>query len=279
MIELTPTYLKKIQQLTIQLKKAAYGSQSGIHRSVRKGHGLEFSDLRPYSPGDDFRAVDWNALARTDKIYTRLYREDQDLKVLVVHDYSKSLSSYSLPKLISLTLCYIALCSADKVSLLLPEVTQFPWVNSPSNFKGMIDIFRTAEPSKELNLGLSIIKATNNLKVPARLFIVSDFLYPIEQVQQALEYATSKNFEASLILIDTFDENIFMNDGLYVDSENEKELNVEVNPQDLRLALESHYSKIFDLVRHYGQQSIILRHDELIEDVFFKKFINSNLLR
>jgi Na+-transporting NADH:ubiquinone oxidoreductase subunit NqrD len=70
----------------------------------------------------------------------------------------------------------------------------------------MLELFKTHAPNNEINLATSVIKATSNLKVPARLFIVSDFLYPIDQVQRALEYATSKNFEVALIIIDTLDE-------------------------------------------------------------------------
>jgi hypothetical protein len=66
---------------------------------------------------------------------------------------------------------------------------------------------------------------------------------------------------------------------LIVDSENENELNVEINPSDLRTEIESHFSKIFDLARHFGQQSIAIKHDESIEEVFLNKFVYSNLLR
>jgi hypothetical protein len=143
----------------------------------------------------------------------------------------------------------------------------------------MVDLFRTQTPNIEINLGSSIIKATSNLKVPAKLYIVSDFLYPIEQVQKALEYATSKNFEVTLIIINTFDESLFNEDALYVDSESEKELSIEVNAKDLNLEIENHFSKIFDLTRHFGSQCIVLKHDEEIEDVFLKKFVHSSILK
>lgn len=278
-IEFTPVYLKKIQLLSIQLRKFAIGTQGGLHKSNRKGHGLEFSDIRPYSPGDDFRSVDWNALARTDKLYTKQYREEQDIKILVVNDLSRSMADYILPKQISLSFCYIGLCSNDKVSLLLPEIEQFPWVNSPTAFKKLIEFVESKTPSKDINLGHSIIKATNGLKVPARLFIVSDFLYPIEQVQQALEYATSKNFDTSVIIINTMQSLDLTEDAILVDSETETEFSVEVDANDFQESLNKHINSVIELVRHFGQQYAVVNIDSAIDDVFFKDFIKSGILR
>ena len=278
-IEFTPEFLKKIQQLSIQLRRSTVGSQGGIHKSIRKGHGLEFSDLRPYSPGDDFRSIDWNALARTDKIYTKQYREEQDIKILVVNDYSKSLAPFDLATNLALTLCYIGLCSGDKVSLLLPEIDQFPWVNSLSVFKSMVEFMEKQEPSKEVNLGHSIIKATSNLKVPARLFIVSDFLYPIAQVEQALEYATSKNFEVSLLIINSISNDQFPEDTIFVDSETDMEFSLEVSINKVQENLDKHLGQIIEIVRHYGQQYLILKHTDSLDDVVFKNLIGSGMLR
>lgn len=275
----TPEYLYKIQQLNVKLRRNALGTQSGIHRSMRKGHGLEFSDLRPYSPGDDFRAVDWNALARTDKLYTRLYREEQDTKVLVVHDHSKSLAPFSLAKKISLSICYIGLCSGDSVSLLLPNIEQFPWVRSPKVFKKMLEFVDNARPSKEVQLGRELIKATSSLKIPARVYVVSDFLYPLEQIQQALEYGTNKNFDMSLVVIDNMDLSNVTQDSVLLDSESGEELSVEIDNSKLYLEVQSHFRQISELAKHYNQQMIIARHDEEIEDVMFTKCIESGFFK
>ena len=55
----TPTFFRRLQQLKIRTRRAFLGSRQGSHRSVRKGHGLEFADFRAYAPGDDFRHIDW----------------------------------------------------------------------------------------------------------------------------------------------------------------------------------------------------------------------------
>lgn len=278
-LEFSPAYLNKLQQLNIRMRRLSLGSQSGIHKSLRKGHGLEFSDLRPYSPGDDFRAIDWNALARTDKLYTRQYREEQDLKILVVHDLSESLAPFEISKYITLSICYVGLCSGDQISLLLPNIDQFPWVRSASSFKKLIQFLNKSTPSKETDLSKSIMQATSNLKIPARLYIVSDFLYPLEQLQFALEYATNKNFEISIIIIDNMNFEGAPKDAIFVDSETNREFDFDLSDPATKIAIETHHSKIIEIAKYYGQQYVIIKHSEEIEDVIFKKFIETKLLR
>ncbi len=278
-LDFSPAYLNKIQQLQIRLRRSSLGSQSGVHQSVKKGHGLEFSDLRPYSPGDDFRSVDWNALARTDKLYTRQYREEQDVNVLVVEDFSLSLAKNTIAQMISLSLCYVALSSGDKVSLLLPSIDQFPWVRSIKNFRRMIEFVESKTPSRETNLSMSIMEAASKIRLPARVYVVSDFMFPIEDLEKTLEYCKGRNFDLSLVIVDNFEESIFVEDATLVDSETNKEFNIDASIKDLRFAIDGHFSKIIELARYYGQQFVVVRHDENIEQLVLNKFIEAGLLR
>ena len=114
MIELLDTkVLKKLEALQLKSRRTFLGSRQGQHRSLRKGHGLEFDDHRSYAPGDDYRYIDWAVYGRTDKIYLKQFREEQDLSVSVLIDSSKSMihteKKFSYAKSLGLALSYTAL--------------------------------------------------------------------------------------------------------------------------------------------------------------------------
>ena len=88
----TPEFFRRLQQLKIHSRKTFLGTRQGAHRSGKKGHGLEFADYRPYSPGDDFRHIDWQLYGRTDRLYVRQFREEQDLNINIILDSSHSMA-------------------------------------------------------------------------------------------------------------------------------------------------------------------------------------------
>lgn len=96
-------------------------------RSRSRGAGQEFTDVRPYVPGDDFRAIDWHVFLRLDKVFLRLFLEDQDLPVHFLLDLSASMarkagsgtgpSRGTVARSIVAALAYVALNHMDRVSV------------------------------------------------------------------------------------------------------------------------------------------------------------------
>src|SRR5690349_23084811 len=67
------------------------GTVAGLHRSPFHGYSAEFSQYRHYRPGDDLKYIDWKLLARTDRLYTKQFRETTDLAATIVIDASASM--------------------------------------------------------------------------------------------------------------------------------------------------------------------------------------------
>jgi uncharacterized protein (DUF58 family) len=88
--------LMAIQSLELRVRRLVQGVQRGIHRSVRRGYSNEFSEYRPYVPGDDLRHMDWRRMARTDRPYVRQYEDDSEWRCIVVADLSASMAFGSL---------------------------------------------------------------------------------------------------------------------------------------------------------------------------------------
>lgn len=82
--------IKKIRQIQIFTKKSVTSLFSGEYESAFKGKGIEFEEVREYYPGDDVRSIDWNVTARTGIPHIKRYREERELTVLFVVDFSAS---------------------------------------------------------------------------------------------------------------------------------------------------------------------------------------------
>ena len=98
---------------------------AGQYRSVFKGSGIEFEEVREYAPGDDVKAIDWNVSARTGKVFVKLFREERESIVMLLIDMSASLnfgthSGSKLEKVAELAsvLAFNAIKNNDKVGVI-----------------------------------------------------------------------------------------------------------------------------------------------------------------
>jgi uncharacterized protein (DUF58 family) len=117
---LDPEFLVRLQRLEIVSKKIFVGKTKGERLSRRKGQSVEFADYRNYSVGDDLRFLDWNLFARLDKLFLRLFLEEEDLHVYLLVDNSLSMEFGSPTKLhyakqVAAALGFIGLTNMDRV--------------------------------------------------------------------------------------------------------------------------------------------------------------------
>ena len=87
----TSSELQSLRDLELVTRATVEGLRQGLHRSPFHGYSAEFSQYRHYRPGDDLKYVDWKAFARTDRLYTRQFRETTNLAAMFVVDVSRSM--------------------------------------------------------------------------------------------------------------------------------------------------------------------------------------------
>src|SRR5688572_16740441 len=119
---LTPQLLAQLERLELVSRKIFRGRLKGERRSKRKGQSVEFADFRNYVPGDDVRFIDWNLYARLDRLFLKLFFEEEDLHFYTLIDASASMSfgepsKLQFAKQLAAALGYIGLCRADRVKL------------------------------------------------------------------------------------------------------------------------------------------------------------------
>jgi uncharacterized protein (DUF58 family) len=115
-------FLRQLERLMLVTKKAVRGGMKGVRRSVKRGQSVEFTDYRNYTLGDDLRALDWNLYARLEKLFIKLFIEEEDVNVHVLVDASASMEGGAPDKLLfakraAAALAYVGLASYDRVSM------------------------------------------------------------------------------------------------------------------------------------------------------------------
>ncbi len=119
---LSSEFMARLDQLDVMSRKLLAGKMKGERRSKRRGQSVEFADYRNYVIGDDLRFIDWNIYARLDRLFLKLFLEEEDLAVHILLDVSKSCdfgdpNKAMYMKKVAAALGYIGLVNYNRVSI------------------------------------------------------------------------------------------------------------------------------------------------------------------
>lgn len=119
---LSPDFMARLEQLEVVSRKIHASRMKGERKSKRKGESAEFADYRNYVIGDDLRHIDWNIYARLDKLFLKLFLEEEELNVSILLDISGSMDSGEpdkavYAKRVAAALGYIGLSNYNRVNL------------------------------------------------------------------------------------------------------------------------------------------------------------------
>jgi uncharacterized protein (DUF58 family) len=188
-----PSFLKKLEMLTLVARQLFRGDTRGERRSTVHGASVEFADFRPYVQGDDFRRIDWNAYAKFESLMLRLFVEEQELAVHILLDCSASMN-YGEPAIankfyyarrLAAALAYMALANTDKVSFtpvtIDPETDTFLGASS-GTMRGkpgilrLMDILEKLKPAGKTDLNASLARYAARTSRAGLVIVISDFL-------------------------------------------------------------------------------------------------------
>ncbi|HEV8696087.1 MAG TPA: DUF58 domain-containing protein, partial [Candidatus Limnocylindrales bacterium] len=115
-------FLRQLERVQVLMHAPTRGGLKGGRRSVKRGQSVEFADYRDYAIGDDLRQLDWNILARLERLFIKLYVEEEDVTIHFLLDTSASMTAGSPAKLLfakraAAALGYMALASEDRVAV------------------------------------------------------------------------------------------------------------------------------------------------------------------
>ena len=200
--------MAKLDQVDVMSRKIFAGKLQGERRSKRRGVSVEFADYRHYAHGDDLRFVDWNIYARLDKLFLKMFLEEEDLSVLIAIDSSASMnwgnpSKFYFCQRLAMALGYIALSNHNRVTL---YAFDSEGVRPLSNLRGR----RRTREMGEWILGLdtggagAFGEAMRTIALGRQgkglMVILSDFMFK-EGYEKGLRYLTGGGFDTFCLQI------------------------------------------------------------------------------
>ncbi|MDD2390514.1 MAG: DUF58 domain-containing protein [Desulfobacterales bacterium] len=208
---LDPEFIKKIKKMHIKTGRMVNTMMAGQYRSVFRGSGIEFEEVREYSPGDDVKSIDWKVSARMGRPYVKLYREERELVVMLLVDMSASGSFGTTGSIkreaaaeIAGVLAFNAIKNNDKVGAVLftDRVEKYipPKKGSAHVWRVIREIFSFEPQHRQTDIQSAVRYLGRVCRKKTVSFLISDFLSP-EYIRQ-LKIVSKKHELIGIVLSD-----------------------------------------------------------------------------
>lgn len=199
---LEPTFMARLDQLDLVSRKILAGKMKGERRSKRRGQSVEFADYRNYVIGDDLRFIDWNIYARLDRLFLKLFLEEEDLAVYVLVDVSKSCDFGSPNKAhyfrqVAAALGYIALVNYNRLNVVAMSdgiVAETGPLRGRRRVAQMIDFVSKLQPSGSSNFTQACRRFALQNRQKGICIVLSDFFIK-EGFEEGLRYVAGGRYD------------------------------------------------------------------------------------
>src|SRR5947207_7675332 len=203
---LSPQLLAQLERLELVSRKVFRGRMKGERKSKRKGQSVEFADFRQYVAGDDLRFIDWNLFARMERLYLKLFLEEEDLHFYALIDTSASMdfgepTKLQYAKQLAASLGFIGLCRADRVkieSLGSSSRKPGPTRRGRSSLWRMQEFLDAIEPGENVPLAEGVKNFCLRNSGKGILVLISD-LMDKEGYEKALRFLVTQQMDVYLL--------------------------------------------------------------------------------
>lgn len=210
---LEPGFLRKLDTMTLRSRRLFRGMLRGERRSRSLGRGVEFADYRSYQSGDDYRYIDWNIYSRLDRLFIKLFSEEEDINVHLFVDTSRSMAWGDPSKLdyaarVAAALGYIGLRHSDRVGV-VAFADRLSRIVPPHRGRGQV--LRLFEALGELegrgtsDLRTAMWEYVHKTHRRGLLVLISDLLFP-NGFEEGLKLARYHRFDPFVIHVLSDDE-------------------------------------------------------------------------
>jgi uncharacterized protein (DUF58 family) len=252
--------LKKLRKYEIRVRKAINSQMQGDFKSIFKGSGLEFDDVRTYQYGDDIRSIDWNVTAKGQGTFIKTFKEEKEQTVFFMLDVSASQEigkeghqKINIGKELTALLSISAIKENSQVGLMCysDEVESYikPAKGIKHSYEIINSLFKLIPKSKKTDLNKGIKYLLNILKRRSVIFVISDFID--DGYLQSLKGMARKH---DLIAIQLYHprESQFPKVGIVPLYENESQQNIWINSSSAKFRKimdQTHQTNTADLER------------------------------
>lgn len=277
-------FIKKLEYLYLVSKKLLSGKSKAERRSRKIGSGIEFADYREYAPGDDIRHIDWSLYARLEKLFLRLFEEEEDLYVYILLDISPSMHMGTPSRLtyacrVAAALSYITLNNLDRISLFTFSDnlnTRLPPHRGKNNIFKVLQFLERIPDAEQTNTEESLKNFVHQNKRRGVAIVISDFFDP-KGYENAFNFLRFHKYETFAIhLYDESElESAMRGDVELIDQETGQRLVTTLSPRMLKAYRDAFDEFCQDLEQFCLKREVSLFRtstsqpfEELILDIF-----------
>ena len=233
---LSPAVVAAIDDLELAARLVVEGLRVGGHRSPFHGHGAEFQQHRPYRAGDDLKYLDWKVFARSDRLYTRTFRESTNVSVMLVLDTSASMafpetsdgksgdgksgeaksgdagrgvSKFRYACIIAAALAYLASEQGNAVGLMTMTDGHLEYLPARSgrvHLRMLLARIDNLRPSSAWQPAAVLQRAAELLQRRGLLLVLSDFYDDAVATQRELRHIVQRGHDAAMLQVIARDE-------------------------------------------------------------------------
>ncbi|CAN5223438.1 DUF58 domain-containing protein [soil metagenome] len=289
---LDPALIARLDALEVLTHRVFRGVQKGERRSRKKGVSVEFADYRDYVRGDDTRFIDWNIFARLEKLFIKLFLEEEDLAFYLIVDTSQSMAfgapvtKFEYARRVAAALAYVALRNQDKIG-----VTAFDKRGSevfrPARGKGQLPKVLRALANLEAGEGTSLQQGIRDFVLratqPGIVVLISDFMDE-SGFEEALKLFFLRNYEVYVIHVLSPEERnpALMGHLELIDSESGEKQEITVSEaviKQYQKTLETYCGSIRSWCVSRGMSYIAATTDQTVEAMLLGYLRGKGLLR
>ncbi len=276
-----PDFLTRLEYLSIMSKRVFRGSLLAQRRTMQMGSGIEFSDHREYTNGDDLRYLDWNIYARHGDLLLKRFQEEQDLHVYIMLDCSRSMAfgqpaKFDLARHLTAALAYIALADLDRVAVIAYAdgiLREFPITRGKARILALMRFLEQLPTAgRDTDLGRTVQGLLHRGSRSGLAVVISD-LFDEHGFQKGLDQLRYRRFDAHVLQLHDpkeADPNL-LGDVELEDIENKSVRMVTVTEKNVRTykqLFQQHQQAVRDYCNTYGlgctQSPSIVPFDELV---------------
>jgi uncharacterized protein (DUF58 family) len=279
----SPDILRQVRLLDLRTRGLVHSYFAGEYRSVFKGQGMEFAEVREYQPGDEVRSIDWNVTARMRRPYVKRYIEERELTVMIAVDLSGSGQfgtrqrfKSDLASELSAVLAMSAIRNNDRVGTMLFTDTVEHVVPPRKGRRHALRLIRDMLVFRPRGRGTDIAGATDylNRMLPSKaiIFLVSDFLSP--NIERPLKLLAQRH-DLVAVTVEDPGELDLPDVGLARLSDPETGMVIDIDTSDPKVRL-AYAKRVYEegevrkrLLRRLAIDEVLVRtNDSIIEPLF-----------
>jgi uncharacterized protein (DUF58 family) len=200
-------FLEKLEYLSLISRRVFRGQLMAQKRTMQLGGGIEFADHRAYTPGDDFRYLDWNLYARLDQLLLKRFQEEEDLHVYILLDSSRSMAfgkpaKFDLARQMAAALAYIALADLDRIAVIAfadGVLSDFPLTRGKARILSLMQFLENLEPAgRDTNLSELVAAFVHRSQRRGLAIVISDLFDP-HGYERGLDLLRHHRYEPNVI--------------------------------------------------------------------------------